>query len=805
MSNAKLERLKAAWNVIPSGSVSVTIGTDKEVLTAQETTAILEANWPDDPTAPPTIRPAVVNYPNGVFVHKSPDMSVASRYGDRGFRTPVTIEVGTEQNNMVQMTDSLWIAESVIDVLYIDNPPQAISVPYRSQWETDATRFRDDCGPACVEMIREWLGLPRMDIDTLSAQTGLATSDVGLPTEALVNLAARNGASLTLHNRATLGAIVAELRAGRPLIALIEYGAINRALVQDKKFLGGHFVVVVGCTNSTILINDPDWGIGANQMGHNMSVPLDQFVSALATAPVPYQATFVSPDQPKAVNVIIGYDISHHNDVNIATLAKSAGFIAHKCSEGTYETDPLQLSRRLLARQANPDVRWIVTHFGTGGDVSQQVKRLQQSAQLTGAEVVALDLERNPDTASDSEGNMSLVQAAQWALALKGITGVMPMIYTRKSWIDEINDKSGPTLAAVSTLSQCPVWLASEDNNPQPTLGRDSFEFQQYAQTQPPGATAVIDTDKWCGDWEGFDGWWKYQTSRFVSPPVEIKPAAYSRHTIHYMSGGNWDTFARAAQNRAAVGAPIPGVLICSLGWGGEPTPESAIACGIKEVIWRDYVGGSQWGDWQDEKGSYTEGYTHVLNMRLPTGSLASTYIQIINEPTAVGPGTITFWQGAMDAAKKRGIKLAVGCFSVGFPQMDFWPTFYDVLRRVRDEGHRFMLHEYRAGKDDDAGPDFTTFAKSVLDPWTGLRHQYIYAAFPDDLKKLPLVIGEFMSKVATKIPIDWYMGAVHQYTNAVADDPVLWIAHWTRGNGGAQSWNVSQLSDDQVAVIVKS
>jgi murein DD-endopeptidase MepM/ murein hydrolase activator NlpD len=109
-------------------------------------------------------------------------------------------------------------------------------------------------------------------------------------------------------------------------------------------------------------------------------------------------------------------------------------------------------------------------------------------------------------------------------------------------------------------------------------------------------------------------------------PPPQPKPVAYSRHSVHYMAGGNWDYWAAILRQRAAVGKPVPGMLICSMNWSGEPTPEMAIQAGALECIWRDYPGESRWAGWQDVQGSYQAGYDFVMHCRYPRETRQDVY-----------------------------------------------------------------------------------------------------------------------------------------------------------------------------------
>ena len=178
----------------------------------------------------------------------------------------------------------------------------SVDVPYRSQEGANAAKYRNDCGPACVAMLVDWYhtlkGLPavNMTIDQYAGETTLSKSDTGLRSDQLIPLAAAHGLPLKLTNNANLQAIMAEITAGRPTIALISYGPLISR--ENKADSGGHFVIVTGYDSNNVYVNDPDWwnngGIQASA-GHNWQIPMTQFTNALRLSPVPNQGCFIVP------------------------------------------------------------------------------------------------------------------------------------------------------------------------------------------------------------------------------------------------------------------------------------------------------------------------------------------------------------------------------------------------------------------------------------------------------------------------------------------------------------------------------
>lgn len=165
------------------------------------------------------------------------------------------------------------------------------SVPYKSQEDSDAHHYRNDCGPACAAMVLEWAGKGPVTIDALSGETSLAAQDNGLSCGAVVALLARNGVTARLNTVSTLFDVFAEIMAGRPVIALIGYAAIKER--ENQRDGAGHFVVVVGYDDTRVYLNDPDWWGAQRDHGAGLAVSLAEFAVALRVSPAPNSAIFV--------------------------------------------------------------------------------------------------------------------------------------------------------------------------------------------------------------------------------------------------------------------------------------------------------------------------------------------------------------------------------------------------------------------------------------------------------------------------------------------------------------------------------
>jgi lysozyme len=441
-----------------------------------------------------------------------------------------------------------------------------LDVPLIVQWGSTANTYVMDCGPSCIAMLLSWKGLlGSLTVNALARETALASSDSGLSCSQVAALGISHGLDCTVEAGLTIERIQAHLAAGRAIVLLVRYGDIKGR--QDTGDITGyHFFVAVGDDGANILVNDPDRLYGST-WGYRVAVPYAEIDKALANArdtsglsrsgivcqgvlavAVDHQAeTFgalnlrILPTMGAAVlttmpgsatvNVLadaavtangyvwvkvqygklvgwcaqmylvmptaypVGYDISHHNEVDLTQL--NAAFLWHKVTQGSAFVDPLY-----AARKAAAVCLWGAYHFGIDGDVDAQVDAFLKAAAPDGKTVLALDLEANPDT---SEGSMSLTQAAAFAANVQAITGMWPVLYTNANRLRTLNDGSATAKAALVTLANCPLWVA--DAGAEVPNGWSTWTFQQYTQTQPDGASAAIDTDRFNGS--DLATWWK--------------------------------------------------------------------------------------------------------------------------------------------------------------------------------------------------------------------------------------------------------------------------------------------------------
>jgi hypothetical protein len=157
-------------------------------------------------------------------------------------------------------TNEGYIHNSMVEVV-ADTPPKQPetppevpkptngAVPYRSQWDTDASSRSSDCGQTCVAMLAEWKGIHVKvnDLRFQSSAKGLTT-----PQDLLKNMS-----SVGLKGRiidVPMGA-----KPSTPAICLIWYGGLKRSNVQDKSFRGWHWLILLEQNASYVVTHDPDY------------------------------------------------------------------------------------------------------------------------------------------------------------------------------------------------------------------------------------------------------------------------------------------------------------------------------------------------------------------------------------------------------------------------------------------------------------------------------------------------------------------------------------------------------------------
>jgi predicted double-glycine peptidase len=138
--------------------------------------------------------------------------------------------------------------------------PTLLNIAYKSQYDTDAVASRNDCGPACLAMLLNALGVAATT-DAVFQRTG-AASDGYVSMAQLMRVGESYGAPLEFRHGWKLFDLRARLDLARPMIALVHYGAFSElepGVSTQSQFKGPHFVLVVGYDEAHVMVHDPLW------------------------------------------------------------------------------------------------------------------------------------------------------------------------------------------------------------------------------------------------------------------------------------------------------------------------------------------------------------------------------------------------------------------------------------------------------------------------------------------------------------------------------------------------------------------
>jgi uncharacterized protein YvpB len=160
-----------------------------------------------------------------------------------------------------------------------------LDVPYRSQWDDDATQSRTDCGPACLAMVLGYYGV-QVSIDALLSATGAAPGQY-VSFGQLQRVARPFDVTFAYGAKNSLEDLKRWVDEGKPAIALVRYSFWSqiepRVSTQDP-FTGPHFVVVVGYGDGNIFINDPNYWPPRREEGHGKAWSEELFNRAWSNA-----------------------------------------------------------------------------------------------------------------------------------------------------------------------------------------------------------------------------------------------------------------------------------------------------------------------------------------------------------------------------------------------------------------------------------------------------------------------------------------------------------------------------------------
>lgn len=364
-----------------------------------------------------------------------------------------------------------------------------------SQFGSDATLTpKVDCGPTALKDAIWMLTPHRPTVDDISAQTSLAQGHTGL-TCAEVAAAGRLYDLVTeVRTITTFDPIVASLKAGYPIIPLVNYSKILKR--EDQGFGGGHFPIIVGYQGDIAQINDPDVTPSTLAHGDHFQLPIAQLMQSIASSGAPGQCVFITGVGTPRIITPGGIDLYHRQPwpKNLSKIK----WINHKSSEGdTFEDDMYQLRRALW------DGPWGATHFMVGGiDPKVQAAWFVKCAQPDTLDAAGrkaemwIDLEGNPNGQT-----ATLAEADEFAQALFDLLGRWPKFYGNRGEI--------PDTADVSVLAKCGLVIADWTTNPYPIIPKQWSDWYMWQKdTVYPDGTVGYDADYYNGTFEQLIAQW---------------------------------------------------------------------------------------------------------------------------------------------------------------------------------------------------------------------------------------------------------------------------------------------------------
>lgn len=156
------------------------------------------------------------------------------------------------------------------------------NIPYKSQYDQDADKYRNDCGPACVAMILNGLG---KNVTTNAVYRNTGASSTGYVSVSQMMRAAQTyGINFDYFYPWTMNDLKLAVRDGKAPITLVHYGAWSNLGKTQSSFTGPHFVVIVGYDEDYIYVNDPLWWGSRRSEGERKRWTYQEFEAAWNSA-----------------------------------------------------------------------------------------------------------------------------------------------------------------------------------------------------------------------------------------------------------------------------------------------------------------------------------------------------------------------------------------------------------------------------------------------------------------------------------------------------------------------------------------
>ena len=203
------------------------------------------------------------------------------------------------------------------------------------------------------------------------------------------------------------------------------------------------------------------------------------------------------PKTSQPLNVVV--DVSHwQSDITFSSI-KANGIMGliHKCTQGTGYADSMYSIRVKEAQETG--LLFGAYHFGTGDSGEEQAKYFLEKSQRTSETLLVLDWE------SHSDSQMTLDIAKDFVQYIHSSTGTWPTLYSGH-WVR--------TYGNDPILTNCPLWIASYEDEPDMPEGWSDWTLWQYTDgnsgSTPHSVEGIgnCDRDKFNGDEAALKSFW---------------------------------------------------------------------------------------------------------------------------------------------------------------------------------------------------------------------------------------------------------------------------------------------------------
>ena len=150
-----------------------------------------------------------------------------------------------------------------------------LNIPYKSQHDADAQKSRNDCGATSLAMVLGYYGI-EVTTDEVWAKTGAGSGYINF--QQLKEVAKSYGFGSRYEINRKPQRLKDLIDQGIPPIIVVHYGCLSSR--QDKKFKGGHIVVVSGYRDDGYFVKDPNFWGKYRSHGSNHFYKKDEFEEA---------------------------------------------------------------------------------------------------------------------------------------------------------------------------------------------------------------------------------------------------------------------------------------------------------------------------------------------------------------------------------------------------------------------------------------------------------------------------------------------------------------------------------------------